>query len=79
MVFLSDSEHEAAHFRTSFVSPWDAGVLMKSGSVCLKHHGQRDVYLCSETPSSYALSDLTNHVMFQIPTDKRFLFEEPGL
>lgn len=25
MVFLSDSEHEAAHFRTSFVSPWDAG------------------------------------------------------
>lgn len=66
MLFHSGSEHEAVHFRTCFVSPWDAGVLMKSGPVCLKRHGQRDAYLCSETLSSYVLSGLANHVMFQI-------------
>ncbi|KAM3590091.1 uncharacterized protein V6R79_003742 [Siganus canaliculatus] len=31
MLFHSGSQHKAAHFTACFVSPWDAGVLMKSG------------------------------------------------
>ena len=71
MLFHSGSELEAVHFRPCFVSPWDAGDLIKSGLVCSRHHGQRDAYLCSETRGSYVMSGLPNHVMFQITDSHR--------